>query len=401
MEGITMKNLLKTCILTVLCLAMLMSILPAHAANYGDFAIVTGSSTLNLRQGPGTEYDRLYTAKRNDWVMILGESNNWYQVMVMDNGKVGYMSKNFLTSANASTSTGITTGVVNNPVSTQFLNLRQYPSLSAPVLGIFYNGATFTVLSSVDNWYQVNINGQNGYFMKNFVRINAASGQKTAVISAPNAGKSNLRSAPSMTDSTILAQYPNGTRVQVLLEGNQFWRVSINGYVGYMDKNLLKYTASGIGTSTGSTPSGGSTASTAKPATKGYAYVSNPIATQVLNLREQASATSRVIAQYKNGVRFHVITPGEVWTKVYGSATGNVGYMMTKYLSLSNTDSTIKTIRNGNTYVNFRSAPSLTGSTVYDRLYTGTPVTVLTPGDQWTQVRYNGRTGYVMTQFLK
>ena len=86
MEGITMKNLLKTCILTVLCLAMLMSIVPAHAANYGDFAIVTGSSTLNLRQGPGTEYDRLYTAKRNDWVMILGESNNWYQVMVMDNG---------------------------------------------------------------------------------------------------------------------------------------------------------------------------------------------------------------------------------------------------------------------------------------------------------------------------
>ena len=84
-----------------------------------------------------------------------------------------------------------------------------------------------------------------------------------------------------------------------------------------------------------------------------------------------------------------------------GSATGNVGYMMTKYLTLSNTDSTVKTIQNGNTYVNFRSAPSLTGSTVYDRLYTGTPITVLTPGDQWTQVRYNGRTGYVMTQFLK
>lgn len=400
MEGNTMKNLLKTCILMALCLALLLSTCPASAASYGDFAIVTGSGTLNLRQGPGTEFDRLYTAKRNDWVMILGESGNWYQVMVMDNGKVGYMSKNYLSSANESTTGGQTTGVVSNPVATQYLNLRQYPSLSAPVLGIYYNGATFTVLSSVDNWYQVNIYGQTGYFMKNYVTVASPSAQKTAVISAPNSGKTNLRSAPSMTDSTILSQYPNGTKVQVLLEGNKFWRVSVNGKVGYMDKSLLKYSAS---SATGSTSSGntGTSAPAQKPTTKGYAYVNNPIATQVLNLREQASATSRVIAQYKNGVRFQVISPGEVWTKVYGSATGNVGYMMTKYLTLNGTASTIKTIQNGSTYVNFRSAPSVSASTVYARLYTGTPITVLTPGDQWTQIRYNGQTGYVMTQFLK
>ena len=400
MEGNTMKNLLKTCILMALCLALLLSTCTASAATYGDFAIVTGSGTLNLRQGPGTEFDRLYTAKRNDWVMILGESGNWYQVMVMDNGKVGYMSKNYLSSANESTTGGQTTGVVSNPVATQYLNLRQYPSLSAPVLGIYYNGATFTVLSSVDNWYQVNIYGQTGYFMKNYVTVTSPSAQKTAVISAPNSGKTNLRSAPSMTDSTILSQYPNGTKVQVLLEGNKFWRVSVNGKVGYMDKSLLKYSAS---SATGNTSSGntGTPAPAQKPATKGYAYVNNPIATQVLNLREQASATSRVIAQYKNGVRFQVISPGEVWTKVYGSATGNVGYMMTKYLTLNGTASTIKTIQNGSTYVNFRSAPSVSASTVYARLYTGTPITVLTPGDQWTQIRYNGQTGYVMTQFLK
>lgn len=400
MEGNTMKNLLKTCILMALCLALLLSTCTASAATYGDFAIVTGSGTLNLRQGPGTEFDRLYTAKRSDWVMILGESGNWYQVMVMDNGKVGYMSKNYLSSANESTTGGQTTGVVSNPVATQYLNLRQYPSLSAPVLGIYYNGATFTVLSSVDNWYQVNIYGQTGYFMKNYVTVTSPSAQKTAVISAPNSGKTNLRSAPSMTDSTILSQYPNGTKVQVLLEGNKFWRVSVNGKVGYMDKSLLKYSAS---SATGSTSSGntGTPAPAQKPTTKGYAYVNNPIATQVLNLREQASATSRVIAQYKNGVRFQVISPGEVWTKVYGSATGNVGYMMTKYLTLNGTASTIKTIQNGSTYVNFRSAPSVSASTVYARLYTGTPITVLTPGDQWTQIRYNGQTGYVMTQFLK
>ncbi len=396
MEGITMKKMFKTCCLLLLCLALVLAAVPAFAATYGEFAVVTGSSTLNLRQGPSTEYDRLYTAKRGDWVMILGESGNWYQVMVMANGKVGYMSKNYLTTNNAPTASTPVTGVVSNPKATQYLNLRQYPSVSAPVLGIYYNGATFNVLSSVDNWYQVSIYGQTGYFMKNYVRVNGGTTAKTAVISAPNSGKSNLRSAPSMTDSTILSQHSNGTQVQVLLEGNQFWRVSINGNVGYMDKSLLKYTASSV-----TSPSTPVAPPAPKPATQGYAYVSNPIATQVLNLREQASTTSKVVAQYKNGVRFHVISPGEVWTKVYGSATGNTGYMMTKYLSLQGTDSTIKTIRNGNTYVNFRSAPNTTGSTIYNRLYSGTQVTVLTPGDQWTQIRYNGQTGYVMTQFLK
>lgn len=401
LEGTTMKQIIKKIIPLLLCLAMLFAVAPAQALNYTDFAVVSGSSTLNLRQGPGTQYERLYTAKQGDWVMIMGESGNWYQVMVMSNGKVGYMSKNYLKKDNdLSGSTAVTTGVVSNPVATQFLNLRQYPSLSAPVLGIYYNGATFNVLSSFDNWYQVEIYGQVGYFMKNFVTVYGGSSAKTAVISAPNSGKTNLRSAPSKTDSVVLSQYPNGTQVQVLLEGNDFYRVCVNGRYGYMDKTLLRYSASGSVPTTPSYPSFPS-APVQKPDTKGYAYVNNPIATQVLNMREEPSTASRVIAQYKNGVRFHVIEVGETWCKVYGSATGNIGYMMTKYLTLTGTESTQKTIQNGNTYVNFRSNPSKTNSSVYQRLYTGTPVTVLTPGDEWTQIRYNGQKGYVMTQFLK
>ena len=51
--------------------------------------------------------------------------------------------------------------------------------------------------------------------------------------------------------------------------------------------------------------------------------------------------------------------------------------------------------------MNLRSAPSKRSGTIYQRLYSGAVVTVLTPGDEWTQVRYNGITGYVMTAFLK
>ncbi len=392
-----MKKAMKTCIPLILLVMLLLSALPASAAIYGDYAVVSGSSTLNLRHGPGTSYQLLYTAHENDWVMIMYEEDNWYKVRVMSNGMEGYMSKNFLTVNPGSSSSGPMTGVVTNPRATQYLNLRQYPSTQAPVLGIFYNGARFNVLSAMDGWYQVEMNGMTGYFMKQFVTVNGGTVGTTAVVSAPNSGKTNLRSAPSRLYSTIIAQYPNGTPVQVLYKGSDYWKVMVNSIEGYMDSSFLRLTPSG--STGGYTPS--NPTPTQKPDTQGYAYVNNPIATQVLNLREQASTTSKVIAQYKNGVRFHVISPGEMWTKVYGSATGNVGYFMTRYLNLQGTDSTIKTIQNGNTYVNFRSAPSTTSSTIYNRLYTGTQVTVITPGDQWTQVRYNGHTGYVMTQFLK
>ena len=137
-----------------------------------------------------------------------------------------------------------------------------------------------------------------------------------------------------------------------------------------------------------------------KPATVGTAVVKNPKSTQKLNLRATPSSTAKVVAQYKNGVRFEVIQAGETWTKVYGSASGNIGYFMTKYLTLYGVSFT-KTVQNGNSYVNLRSSPSKTSGKVYAQVPSGAAVTVLIPGDEWTQVRYNGTTGYMMTSFLK
>jgi len=399
------KHTLKS-ILTLACvLCLLAGCVPAQAtaadASYGyqDYAIVTGTSYLNLRQGPGTEYTWLGRANENDWVRILGESGNWYYVTILESNLTGYMSKNFLTKAPASAPSGsfggAVTGVVTNPKPTQFLNLRQYPSLDAPVLGIFYNGATFQVLASFDGWHQVIINGQQGYFRQEYVTVQGVQGGNAiATIRTLNGGKLNLRNAPTYKGSTIQAQIANGRQVTVLLKGNHFWKVQVDGLTGYMDCAFLQAGAS-------SAPSQPSVPAQ-KPQTKGYVIVNNPKATQFLNLRAQPSTTSKVIAQYKNGIRFEVIEYGETWCKVYGSATGNIGYLMTKYVTVHGLPGTpTKTVQNGNTYVNLRSAPSKQTGDVYQKLYSGATVTVLTPGEEWTQVRYGNIVGYMMTYFLK
>lgn len=404
------KNLAQSILALLCCLCLLFSAMPALASSYSgsygyynaDYAIVTGSAYLNLRQGPSADTAWLGRAYENDWVRIQGESGNWYYVTIVESNLSGYMSKNFLTlSQNSGNNNGAgsgngTMGVVTNPKATQFLNLRQYPSYEAPVLGIFYNGAVCQILAAFDGWYQVIINGQQGYFRQEFITLNGtnnASGT-VATIRTLNGGKLNLRNAPTYKGSSIIAQIANGRQVTVLTKGNNFWKVQVDGQIGYMDCYFLTEGAA-------SSPSVPVTP-TVKPQTNGYAIVNNPKSTQFLNLRAQPSTSSKVIAQYKNGVRFEIIEQGETWCKVYGSATGNIGYLMTQYLSIHGLPEVpTKIVQNGNTYVNFRSAPSKENSTVYQRLYSGTTVTVLTPGDEWTQVRYGNTVGYMMTAFLK
>ena len=398
------RKLLLALLAAVLLLA---AAIPVQAESYAgvyDFGIVSGASGLNLRAGPSANDAWLGSASEGTWIGIMGESGNWYRVYVPSLNQYGYMSKTYIkTSASSGGSpSGYTTGVVNNPKATQFLNLRQYPSLDAPVLGIYYNGSAFTVLSFIDGWYQVQLPDNVGYFRQEYVRINGGtpSGSSTAYIRTRNGGKLNLRTAPSYNGSGIIAQYANGTQVTVLLRGravsgSTFYKVRIQGTTGYVDAAFLSSTGGGTVTPAPYQPGG------VTPATRGTAVVNNPRSSQYLNMRSQPSTSAKVIAQYRNGIRFQVIEPGETWCKVYGAASGNIGYMMTRYLKLSGVSAhPTKVVQNGNTFVNLRSAPNQSSSRIYDRVYSGSVVTVLSPGDVWTQVRYGSTTGYMMTQFL-
>ena len=380
--------------------------LPGAGQSIYDYALVSGTSRVNLRAGPGVNYEVINAVDENTWVGVTGEWGDWCSIYVPKTRQAGYMSANYLKRGDQSPAPVSASGVVSNPKSTQFLNLRAYPSYDAQVLGIFYNGTPFTVLSSSsDGWIQVLVNNQVGYFRKEFVRLSGASGS-VYYIQSSNGGKVNLRTAPFLNGSSIIGQYPAGTQVSVLLSSpvqDAYWKVSVNGAAGYMDSRYLAASSGGnpYPVNPGGVYPSPSTPSV-RPKALGYATVNNPKATQYLNLRQQPSQSARVIAQYRNGVRFEVLAPGAVWTKVYGTATGNIGYFMTKYLKLSGVSSSpSKSVSNGSSFVNLRSAPSKVNGQVYTRVPSGSTVTVLIPGDEWTKVRYGSTEGYMMTCFLK
>jgi len=267
------------------------------------------------------------------------------------------------------------------------------------VKGIYYNGVPCVLLNYSGGWYNVRVDGVEGYFREEFItRYSYPCAEEVATIVTPNNTGLNLRRGPGMGYPS-LGQYRGGRYVMVLQQGKDWWKVSIDGKVGFMNTDFLQDGILQPGTLTSTQPEG-STHTDA--AAKGYALVSNPRATQVLNLREGPSTTSRVLGQYRNGTKVTVLRQGTRWCRVM-NAEGIVGYMMSDYLTVYGMESTpvMKVTHPQKSFVNLRSVPSMTEGEVLKRMPHGAQVVVETPGDGWVQVNYNGTTGYAVAYFLQ
>ena len=284
----------------------------------------------------------------------------------------------------ALTSTGALAASDSALVKGGALNLRETPSLAAKVLGQFPTGTLVEVTGYHGDWYEVEVNGLSGYMMSAF--LTGSLSQQTATVRTNSGIGLNVREEPGM-DGKVLTSVKNGSSVTVTQKGSNWSRVSVDGVDGFMATQFLQF-----GSSSGSAVSGKK------------AIVTNPRDTQVLNLRQEPSLDAKVLSYYRNGATVTILESGKEWHKVQ-TADGRIGYMMTKFLTV--TDETIpvqpmqaKLINvNGGSYVNFRSGASLRSS-VIARLPVGRSITVLEHGTDWCKVSVDGVTGYVSTWFM-
>lgn len=269
------------------------------------------------------------------------------------------------------------------------LNLRETPSLSAKVLGQFPTGTLVEIVESGEEWHKVEVNGKSGYMMAKF--LNTEESESAATVRTNTGVGLNLREEPGM-DGAIITSVKNGGTVTVLQKGKDWSRVTVNGTEGFMSTKYLSFGAI--------VPSPTPDAVTGK-----IALVNNPRDTQVLNLRQSASLDAKVLDYYRNGVKVTILSSGSTWHKVQVE-DGKIGYMMAKYLKVTDEEAEVQPFQakvinvNGGSYVNFRKAASLTAG-IIDRIDVGTTVTVTEHGTDWCKVTIDGVEGYMSTWFLK
>ena len=386
---------MKARILLGLLLALLLSA-AAQAENL-RFGVVSGISTANLRKGAGQNTARIGTLAKGTWVRILGTSGKWYRVSGPD-GREGYLSRSYVT-VPAGKSSDV--AFVDNPKRDSFLNLRQQPSYNARVLGIYYNGVPAMLLSRSGGWCHVMVNGVDGYFRDEYLRIirRIPCAGAVATIVTPGNSALNLRAGPGYGYDTLTQLY-GGNYVMVLQKGNGWWQVSAEGVVGFMSASYLR---DGILSPADALKAGNrGTSGSGSQTGSSYALVNNPRSNQVLNLREAPDTEARILGRYISGTQLKVLSQGVEWCRVQVTRTGDVGYMMTDYLKLVNLPALpVKTVRNaGGNYVNLRGGSTLK-SAVVSQVPDGTQAAVLIPGETWSKVRCNGVTGWMMSVFLK
>ena len=365
------------------------------------FGVVDGGKTVNLRGTPSTSGQWLAAYEEGTWMRIIGESGNFYKVKTPD-GRTGYMMMKYV--AVTSVAKG-TIGIVDNA---GYLNLRKSASSSSTVLGQYDDGTPCILLSEKNGWYHVSVDGKLGYFSSSFIRKTYTTyTADVATVTTKNGGSLRLREGPGTGYDTIKS-VKNGTYVMIVQKGDGWWKVTVDGKVGFMDSTYLtdgivrkgsSSSGSGSSSNNGSSSNSGNSGSTGSSGA--YGIVTNPGKNQKLYLRQSASKQSKALGSYGNGVKVTILDYGSQWCRV--KVDGKTGYMMTDYLTVYNTpDNNIMYVDHPDgTFVYLRSTAAQKSGNILTKVPHGSKVTVLSPGKTWTKVRYNGYTGYMMTKFLE
>lgn len=144
------------------------------SAQTGDRAVVNNanaSDRLHLRTEPKASAASLGKYYNGVEAQVLAYvSDAWAFVRI--GSAEGYMMRQYL-SINPQTGSipsAIPVMQVNNPRSTDRLNLRANPSEKAQSLGRYYNGTQVEILGIADAWVHVRVAGRTGYMLAKFLR---------------------------------------------------------------------------------------------------------------------------------------------------------------------------------------------------------------------------------------
>ncbi|MDV8110457.1 SH3 domain-containing protein [Bacillus sp. BAU-SS-2023] len=368
----------------------------------GKTKVVTATS-LNVRSGPSTSNGVIGSLKQNDKVEVISESNGWSKVKF--SGKEGYVSSTYLKDSNG----GNTGGGSENPnptpgktkvVTATSLNVRSGPSTSNSVIGSLKQNDKVEVISESNGWSKVKFSGKEGYvssaYLKDSNGGNTGGGSenpnptpgKTKVVTATSL---NVRSGPS-TSNSVIGSLKQNDKVEVISESNGWSKVKFSGKEGYVSSTYLK-------DSDGGNTGGGS--ENPNPS-------NNKIVTATsLNVRSGPSTSNGVIGSLKQNDKVEVISESNGWSKI--KFNGKEGYVSSAYLKDSDGGNTGGGSENPNpsnnkivtaTSLNVRSGPS-TSSSKIGSLRQNEVVEVISESNGWSKIKFNGKEGYVSSDYLK
>lgn len=403
---------------------------PAPSSDIQQARVTTASGSLNLRASPSDSARVLLTIPQYTVINVANRGPVWCQTSY--NNVSGYVMTKFLTflsDAGNQTPVPAATPNVENAlwarVTTASGSLNLRASANGKVLRTIPQNEVISVLERSGDWCKVRYEGHTGFVMTRYLSFLSADEMQQPT-PAPTAqpfentllygrvttaqGSLNLRESPS-SSARVLCTIPQYEYVPVLERGSVWCRVQYQATTGYVMSSFLTIQSGTEGTVNAQTTV---IPSVSPQSAFGTARVVTPSGS--LNLRETAWDNARILRTIPQSATVTVLQQGADWCRVLYEST--YGYVMTKYLSFGNAESTpaptqtpVPTVspnfvpvayayvNTAQGSLNLRSAPADNAS-VYCAIPQYTRIPVLQRGDTWCAVVYNCYTGYAMTQYL-
>ncbi|WP_239984626.1 N-acetylmuramoyl-L-alanine amidase [Lentibacillus sediminis] len=161
---------------------MIMFAAPAHANE-----AVINEDNLNIRSGPGTEYQQIGQASSNEVYPIVQQEGDWVEIQLAEG--TGWVTTEFITieTVREEISEKTVTIPENNT------HLRSEPSTDGEIIHFAEKGESYQVTAEIGDWYEVTKDEVTGYVLKELVEEDARSttsgfSNKTIVIDAGHGG---------------------------------------------------------------------------------------------------------------------------------------------------------------------------------------------------------------------
>lgn len=162
------------------------------------------SATVNMRGGPGTQFDVVRQAKLGDVFLVTSIQGDWYEV-ALDGGKKAWIIKSAADPFDVSQTPDDVadngsavgkTAVIAEPT----VNIRSGPGTSYSVVTKVNGGATFNVIGQEGDWYQVAMaDNSTGWVASWLVTLRGSD------LSSRTEEPGERRDDPAETGSTIIA----------------------------------------------------------------------------------------------------------------------------------------------------------------------------------------------------
>ena len=360
---------------------------PAYSGSSGSnlplYDYVNGDS-VNMRSGPGTEYNKLGSYNTGTSVEIIDTVTNssgevWYQVEILSSGATGYILSDYITVINKAEESPTTHYINGDNVrlrsgaGTDFSEIDKFDTgTKVQLLGVFANAGDAT-----EKWYQVKIisTGDTGYIRSDFIKI--VTTDRTPYINADNV---NLRSRESASGDS-LGKFSSGTKVEILgtvtnSSGENWCKVIVfsANVQGYIRSDFISVDEA--------------------PEEPKYDYTNVSY-----NLRSAPGTWNDVVGTVASNARVYILetaydTDGDKWYYVRVASSGVEGYIYYKRVNINSSEK--DTVSAASSAV--MSAPG--GSTVLCTAAKGDAVTVLSitydgKGNKWLKIRITkGGTAY-------